>query len=314
MITNKLSTKLLTLIIKEENLASHGITSTLLPIDYQHNLDNWIKLGFNAEMSWIAQNTANRTQTTRVFPWAKSILIVADNYYLDVTRNNLAPKISRYAWGSDYHNIVKQKLQTVLKKMQQINPDIKGKIYVDNGPILEKAYAIEAGLGWQGKNTTIIIPEFGSFCFLGVIILNIELPKNTKKAKNLCGSCTECITKCPTGAITPNGMLDARKCISYFSIEKKHSFTDQEGKWLNDWLYGCDICQEVCPYNKKWANTGSDINYYNRLHLLEKSPGEWKDLTEYQFGELFHNSVFKRLKFDRFRRNLLTVLNNLNIK
>ncbi len=259
-------------------------------------------------MLWLERQPQIRCDLRIKFPWAKSVLVVADNYFYNYSRKVNTAKIARYAWGDDYHNIIEEKLQSFLHDIQGENRDVIGKIYVDTGPVLEKGFAVQAGLGWQGKNTTIIVNNTGSFCFLGVMLLNIDL-KLSQPVQNQCGTCEKCIRACPTNALSSPGILNTKRCISYFSIEKKNDLTDRERAWLGDWLYGCDLCQEICNWNKKWAKTTSNTVYYSRLQLMERSFKEWAELTESEFQSIFQKSVIKRLKFDKFRRNILAVLN-----
>ncbi len=307
----KLSTQIVNKFVNCENLSAFSVSQAILTDLYIERYKNWIKSDFNAEMKWMERNIEQRKGVDVKFSWAKSVIVVADNYYLNKKRKPNTLKISRYAWGDDYHKVLQKKLKRILQRFKEYDKTILGRVYVDTGPILEKAYAVESGLGWMGKNSLIIVPEFGSYVFLGLIILNQEVDWENKIIKPKCGSCQNCLNACPTGALEKPYVLNANKCISYFSIEKKGEFTKAEAAWLQDWLYGCDICLEACPWNQKWAHRATDSSYFNRIELLERSPREWKDLTEEKFGELFQKSVIKRLKFDRFRRNLLTAIKNL---
>ena len=307
----KLSTLIVDNLMSVEKLTKYAITKPELNPFYFDNYKNWIEKNFNAEMGWMANNFDVRKNLLTRFPWAKSVIVVADNYYFGKERKENTLKISRYAWGDDYHKVLEKKLKRILEELKKYNKEIDGRVYVDTGPILEKAYAVEAGLGWMGKNSLVIVPEMGSFVFLGLLILNVNIDFSPRKIEAKCGNCTNCIACCPTGALEEPYILNSKKCISYFSIEKKGEFTDAESEWLQDWLYGCDICMENCPWNKKWAKSTTELSYYNRLDLLERSPKEWMDLTETEFGILFKKNVFKRLKFERFRRNLLTNIKNL---
>lgn len=306
-----LSTGVVDKCVNSEKLAAYGVCRPYLDDFYIVNYKNWIKNNFNAEMGWMEKNLAVRRDLRTRFPQAQSVIVVADNYYLNKPRKKNTLKISRYAWGDDYHQVLLKKLKRIIQELKKHEPTIDAFPYVDTGPVLEKALAIEAGVGWMGKNSCIIVPDFGSFCFLGVIIINKKIRTEFPKIEPKCGTCTNCMRSCPTGALEKPYVLNANKCLSYFSIEKKGDFTVQEQDWLQDWLYGCDICQEVCPWNKKWAGTTREISYFNRIEMLERSPREWMDLTAEEFGKLFQKNVFKRLKFDRFRRNLLTAVKNL---
>ena len=307
----KLSTSIVNKFVKCEDIAAYSVALPSLSSIYIERYKKWIKNNFNAKMDWMERNIGQRRGVDEKFPWAKSVIVVADNYYLDKERQPKALKISRYAWGDDYHKVLQKKLKHVLEKFKKFDNEINGRVYVDTGPILEKAYGIESGLGWMGKNSLIIVPGYGSYVFLGLIILNREIEGQRNKVTPQCGTCENCLNACPTGALEKPYVLNANKCISYFSIEKKDDFTKQEAAWLQDWLYGCDICLDACPWNKKWAHTTTDESYFNRIKLLERSPQEWKELTQEEFSQLFKKNVFKRLKFDRFRRNLLTAIENL---
>ena len=309
--STNLSTADVDKLVKMENLVAFSISKPTLDTDYLSYYRKWINNNFNAKMNWMENNIEVRTDLTKRFPWAKTVIIVADNYYLEKQRKIDTLKISRYAWGDDYHKVLEKKLKRILESLKNIDKSITGKVYVDTGPILEKAFAADSGLGWMGKNSCIIVPDYGSFCFLGILIINKEVESEKKIVKSQCGSCEDCIKACPTGALEKPYVLNANNCISYFSIEKKEDFTKQEADWLQDWLYGCDICLSACPWNKKWAKTSMETSYFNRISLLEKSEKEWKELTEHEFGILFQKNVFKRLKYSRFRRNLLKIIKNL---
>lgn len=291
----------------ESGISSFGITSPILDGDVLSNLKAWLNNNYHGEMKWMEHNIEFRVNIVKKFKWVKSVLVVADNYFSDYEWKGGLPKVSKYAWGDDYHQILYGKLENVLNRLKKSDSKVQGKIYVDTGPILEKVFASQSGIGWQGKNTCLIVNNYGSFCFLGILLLNISLPFD-KMGDNKCGNCTKCLDACPTGALVRPNILDARKCISYLTIEKKSVFTSEEEKWLNGWLYGCDICQEVCPWNKKWAKNSKDERYYNRIKILEHSPKEWLAITEEEFGKIFKKSVIKRLKIDRLRRNLLALV------
>lgn len=290
-----------------KGISSFGITSPTLEGDALSNLKVWLNNNYHGEMKWIERNIEFRVNMVKKFKWVKSVLVVADNYFTDYELKEGFPKISKYAWGDDYHQILHGKLENILNHLRKCDSKVQGKIYVDTGPILEKAFAAQSGIGWLGKNTCLIVNNHGSFCFLGMLLLNILLPFD-KKGYNRCGSCTKCLDVCPTGALVGPNILDSRRCISYLTIEKKSAFTSEEKKWLNGWLYGCDICQEACPWNKKWAKNSDDGRYRNRIKILERSPKEWLAITEEEFGKIFKKSVIKRIKIDRLRRNLFALI------
>lgn len=294
-------------VVFKEGFAAQGFSDPVLkPANIIH-FKKWINAGYQAEMQWMERNIEQRLDIRKRFPWVKSVLTVADNYFnhFDVPLHN--PRISRYALGRDYHEIVKKKLLHILSALEEIETGIIGKVYVDTGPLLERAFAAQAGLGWVGKNSSLIVNDIGSYCFLGVLILNIPA-KQSKQIKKLCGNCTKCIEACPTGAILEPGLIDSRKCISYLTIEKKGDFTSREVQLLNNWLFGCDVCQECCPWNQKWGKKTGETRYIDRLSIIERSLSEWLEITEEEFKILFANSSVKRLRFDRFRRNLLALM------
>lgn len=294
-------------IVFKEGFAAYGFSDPVLKSAHIMHFKKWINAGYQADMQWMERNIEQRLDIRERFPWVKSVLTVADNYFnhIDVPLHN--PRISRYALGSDYHEIVKKKLLNILSALEEIETGIIGKVYVDTGPVLERAFAAQAGLGWIGKNSSLIVNNIGSYCFLGELILNVQA-KQSNETENLCGNCTKCIEACPTGAIIEPGLIDSRKCISYLTIEKKGYFTSREEQLLNNWLFGCDICQECCPWNQKWVKKTDEARYIDRLSIIERSLNEWLEITEEEFKSLFTNSPVKRLRFDRFRRNLLALI------
>ncbi len=294
-------------IVFKEGFAAYGFSDPVLRPAHTMHFKKWINAGYQADMQWMERNIDRRLDMRKRFPWVKSILMVADNYFnrIDVPLNN--PRISRYALGGDYHEIVKKKLLNILSALEEMEPGIVGKVYVHTGPVLERAFAAQAGLGWIGKNSSLIVNDVGSYCFLGGLILNVQA-KQSNETEKLCGNCTKCIEACPTGAIIEPGLIDSRKCISYLTIEKKGDFTSREAQLLNNWLFGCDVCQECCPWNQKWAKNTNETKYIDRLSIIERSLNEWLEITEEEFKRLFTNSSVKRLRFDRFRRNLLALI------
>jgi len=292
--------------VRREGFVAAGISKPIVADIYTNRLGEWLESGYHADMSWMERSPGIRSDLQAHFPWARSVLVVADSYYSETHFSEKSLCFSKYAFGVDYHKIVTEKLQNILNSLIKVDRNMMGKIYVDTGPILEKAFAEQAGLGWIGKNSNFIVNNVGSFCFLGILILNIAL-ESSPVVKNRCGNCTKCLDACPTGAIIKPGAVDSRKCISYLTIEKKGAFSDREAKLLNNWLYGCDICQEVCPWNKKWSSKTREIRYLDRISRLDRSRDEWLKLTAEEFDCLFNNSSLKRLKYERFRRNLMAL-------
>lgn len=296
-----ISRKILTQIIKQSGLSAFGISQPALEEKYISRYKEWLGRKFNADMIWTEKNHAERMNIRKRFPWVRSVLVVLDNYFKE---NNLGnnPKISCYARGEDYHIVVAEKLQKVLSVLINIEKKIKGKIFVDCGAVLEKAYAEQAGLGWIGKNGLLIGEDIGSFCFIGVLLLNQDIQPSVNGVEK-CGDCKLCVDNCPNGAIVSPGLIDVRKCISYLTIEKKGEFSEKESHSLNNWLFGCDMCQEVCPYNQMWAVI-TDEERYQDIDQFDLSLREWKNVDLEKYDELFEKTPIKRLKYKRLQRNI----------
>lgn len=266
-----------------------------------NNLKQWLNNGFNAEMNFFYNKIDYRTNPENILLDAKTIIVLLKNYYHN-NNNPLKPfKLSRYAYGIDYHLWMKEKLsilQDYLNKHYINNTSI---IYCDTGPVMEKVWAKKAGLGWQGKNTLLINPVSGSFCFIGVIITNLEFDVSSENIENKCGTCNKCINACPTGALKEPGILDARKCISYLTVEKKGDFSKEEADSLGSWVFGCDICQEVCPYNNTIIEHNEpNFNTIDELYNLNKNIYM---LSLSQFKKRYAKSAILRCGLKNLKRN-----------
>ena len=278
------------------------------PIDADVRADyfkKWIKDGMHGEMEWMAKNTERRTEVTRVLPEAQSIIVVGLNYYQPQPNPNY--QIAKYALGQDYHNVITKKLKKLCTVMRTLGGAQKP--YVDTGPVLEKPLAVAAGLGWQGKSTIVLQPEFGTWLFLGIIITTLKLEPSAP-AVNRCGSCTKCITACPTSAIIAPYKLDARKCLAYLTIEHKGPIPVEYRKPLGNRIFGCDDCLDVCPWNK-WANETKENKFKARPQPILKETLAW---NEEDFLNAFRGTPVKRLGLLRWWRNALTVMGNTGTK
>ncbi len=320
------------------------------------HLKQWLGEGYDAGMKWIERGFEKRKDIRLIMEDAKTVISLAYNYYTPFKHEDDLPKISRYAWGKDYHKILKKKLKELCRYIESLQslPLTKGecpkdegvrtKANVDDGPVMDKAWAVRAGIGWMGKHTNVINPEFGSWLFLSEIITNLEFDTYNSPIEDLCGSCRICIDACPTGAIVDEYVLDANLCISYQTIENRGKIPDYIN--LNGWIFGCDVCQDVCPFNKNDKPT-KDINFYPKKELKtplnppfgkggkEKSPfekgeerssgvtnkspflkgkerseggfktkAEFEAITEEEFNTIFADSPIKRTKFKGWKRNL----------
>ena len=255
-------------------------------------------------MGYMERNVDKRIDPTLIVPNAKSVVSVLLNYFPEnPSVSSVPPKISRYALSLDYHLVIKNLLYKMLEEIKQIANGANGRAFVDSAPVLERVWAAKAGLGWIGKNSMLINPNLGSYVFIGELIVNIEIEPSTSQVPNRCGSCTKCIDSCPTGAIVLPGVVDARKCISYLTIEKKSNLSDEEKKTLNGWCFGCDICQEVCPWNSKAKSSSlPDIKPKSEIILLDCK--SLSTLTQSQFEQLFGDTPVSRAGFQRFAENV----------
>ena len=281
-----------------------GITKVEFSSENKLNLDQWISKGFHASMQWIENRKEERANIFNYFPDAVSLISVGMNYFSGNTQDDLKSKFkfSNYAWGEDYHSLIKDRLQILLKWIKNTSEEIEGVACVDTSPIMEKSWAQKAGLGWQGKHTNLISRDYGSWLFLGEIILNIPLDYDKPFIEDLCGSCTACIDACPTNAIT-SYKLDSNKCISYRTIEHRGEFDENENN-LDGWIYGCDICQEVCPWNEKFSKISPEKSFFPKTEILDWSEKKWMDLDDATFKKLFKGSAVKRTKFSGLQRNI----------
>jgi epoxyqueuosine reductase len=254
-------------------------------------------------MKWMENNREKRIDVENVMPGTKSVVCAALNYFVDVrhTGEKSVGKISRYAWGDDYHIVMTERLEELLAYIQALESGIKGRVYVDTGPVMDKVWAAKAGLGWQGKHTNLITKDYGSWVFLGEILLNCELEYDEPGA-DACGTCTACIDACPTGAIVEPYVLDSAKCISYLTIEHRGAISAELGRKLEGWIYGCDICQDVCPWNR-FEKPTEVKEFAPRVGNVTPDLGEVARLTKKDFSERYRRSPIKRAKREGLIRN-----------
>ncbi len=266
-------------------------------------LENWLKSGMQGRMAYMDSNIDKRLDPRLLVYGAKSVISVMYNYYTDKKqKDNSAPQISKYAFGEDYHFVVKEKLRELLFYIQTEIGEVNGRCFVDSAPILERAWAAKSGLGWVGKNANIINKNSGSFFFLAEIILDLELNYDSP-VQDFCGTCTACIDACPTDAIVAPTLIDGSKCISYFTIELKDELPiEMKGKF-NNWAFGCDICQDVCPWNS-FAVNHNEIKFEPSEDFLNLKSDDWQEITEDVFKKLFKKSALKRTKYKGLRRNI----------
>ena len=270
----------------------------------KNDLETWLDQGRHATMGWMEKRKDERGDIHTYFPEAKSIISVGMNYHVGKGQNDINSdlKFSTYAWGDDYHDVLKKRIFQLLKWIKESQTEIKGIVCVDTSPVMDKVWAQRAGLGWIGKHTNLISRDQGSWLFLGELILNMELEYDVPFVEDLCGSCTACIDSCPTQALEEY-RIDAGKCISYLTIEHRGELPEAEND-LHGWIYGCDICQEVCPWNQKFARESDRSEFQPRQEILNRTKEDWKKLTEKKFREIFKGSAVKRTKFAGLKRNI----------
>lgn len=269
------------------------------------NYKDWIDNSFNADMNWMNKNFEKRENIRLIQDDAESVIVLAHSYFTNQNHQSYDNKISRYAWGDDYHDVIIKKIKILEQIIKEKYPSFNSKSYVDTGAILEKQWAVRAGLGWQGKNSLILNKDFGSYFFIGVIINNFPFT-NDEIEKDRCSTCKKCIDACPTGAIIADKVVDSNKCIAYWTIEAKpdKDFPDDIRENLNGWAFGCDICQEVCPWNKNKPKITEELSFYPRNNETNFDYEQIKEFSEETFRTRFKNSPIKRTKLNGIKRNL----------
>ena len=266
-------------------------------------LENWLKNGFHGKMQYMENYFDKRLDPRLLVEGAKSVISLSYNYYPETKQNPNSYQISKYAYGEDYHYVIKEKLKELLESINKEIGEISGRCFVDSAPVLERAWAEKAGLGWNGKHTLLIQKQQGSFFFLAELIIDLELEYDNPTTTNHCGNCTKCIDACPTEAILPNNTVDGSKCISYATIELKESIPTSFKNDMENWMFGCDICQDVCPWNR-FSKPHKEPLFSPKEELLQFSKQDWAELTEETFKKVFKKSAVKRTKFAGLQRNI----------
>ncbi len=297
-----------TKMIKEEanrlGFSFVGISKAEFLASEAPKLEKWLLENKNGKMAYMENHFDKRLNPTLLVDGAKSVISLMYNYYTsDKQKDPQAPQISKYAYGQDYHDVVKEKLVQLLLFIQSNIGEVGGRCFVDSAPVLERAWAAKSGLGWIGKNGNLINKGHGSFYFLAELIIDLDLEYDSKLATNYCGTCTACIDACPTEAIVSPTVVDGSKCISYFTIELKDAIpTEMKGKFDN-WAFGCDVCQDVCPWNR-FSKPHNEPQFLAKPELLNMTNNDWLEITEQVFSELFKKSPVKRTKYNGLKRNI----------
>jgi epoxyqueuosine reductase len=275
------------------------------PLDEDaRRLENWLQQGKHGEMYYMEKHFELRVNPYKLLPGAKSVICFLMNYFPVVTQEKNIPKISKYAYGRDYHEVIRPKLEVILFRMKEKFGEFHGRGFVDSAPVLERSWAVRSGLGWVGKNGNLIHKKSGSFFFIATLMVDLELEYDEPVLADYCGSCTRCLDSCPTQAIGPDKDVDGSKCISYFTIELKDLLIPDNMKdRFDNWMFGCDICQDVCPWNR-FSKPATESDFTPVAEILHFNERDWDELTEESFKKIFSGSALRRAKFSGIKRNL----------
>ena len=281
-----------------------GIAKAQFLNEDARRLETWLNKGMHGNMHYMQNHFDLRTDPQKLVPGAKSVISLLISYFPEKVQDETAPKIAKYAYGKDYHDIIRGKLNLFFNLLKENIGEINGRGFVDSAPVLERSWAQQSGLGWIGKNGNLINKKQGSFFFIASLITDLELVPDEAGVKDYCGTCTRCIDECPTDAILPDKVVDGSKCISYFTIELKDALIPEKMKGkFDNWLFGCDVCQDVCPWNRfSKATPGNSFDPITEI--LEYGENDWNELTEEKFKIIFNESPLKRSKFSGIKRNL----------
>ncbi|MDV7186237.1 tRNA epoxyqueuosine(34) reductase QueG [Lutibacter sp. TH_r2] len=267
------------------------------------NLEQWLKNGYQGKMTYMENYFDKRLDPRLLVDNAKSVISLSYNYFPEEIQIKNSYKIAKYAYGEDYHHIIKSKLKELTFFIQNTIGEINGRAFVDSAPVMERAWAQKSGLGWRGKHSLLIQKNKGSFFFLAELILDLELEYDHPFVTNHCGNCSRCIDACPTEAFLPNNTVDGSKCISYFTIELKDEIPSSVKGKFEDWMFGCDICQDVCPWNR-FSKPHTEEKFIPHPDLLSMNKNDWEEITEDVFKQVFKKSAVKRTKYLGLKRNI----------
>lgn len=287
---------------KRLGFLSCGISKAGFLEEEAPRLENWLNNQMNGQMSYMENHFDKRLNPTLLVDDAKSVISLLLNYYPSELQNEDSYKISKYAYGQDYHHVIKEKLKELLHFIQTEIGEVSGRAFVDSAPVLDKAWAAKSGLGWVGKNSNLITQKVGSFYFIAELIVDLELDYDTPTTDH-CGSCTACLDACPTDAIVAPYVVDGSKCISYFTIELKDNLPQEMKGKFDDWMFGCDVCQDVCPWNR-FSKPHNEPLFQTNSDILNFSKSDWEEITVDTFQKVFKNSAVKRTKYEGLLRTI----------
>lgn len=288
---------------KHLGFLSCGISKAEFLDEEAPRFESWLKSGRHGEMRYMENHFDKRLDPTKLVEGSKSVISLLLNYYTPQKQEDTtAPKLSQYAYGTDYHFVIKDKLKQLLQFIQEEIGEVHGRAFVDSAPVLDKAWAKKSGLGWIGKHSNLLTQQVGSFYFIAELIVDLELEYDTPTTDH-CGTCTACIDACPTEAIIQPYVVDGSKCISYLTIELKDNIPNEFKGKMDDWMFGCDVCQDVCPWNR-FSKPHSEPLFNPHPELLAMTKKDWKEITEETFNKIFKNSAVRRTKFSGLKRNI----------
>ena len=287
---------------KRLGFLSCGISKAAFLEEEAPRLESWLNKNHHGEMKYMENHFDKRLNPTLFVDDAKSVISLLLNYYPSEIQNTDSYKISKYAYGQDYHFVIKEKLQELLQTIQTEIGEVSGRAFVDSAPVLDKAWAAKSGLGWIGKNSNLLTQQVGSFYFIAELIVDLNLEYDYATTDH-CGTCTACIDACPTEAIVSPYVVDGSKCISYFTIELKENIPQEMKGKMDDWIFGCDVCQDVCPWNR-FSKSHNEPLFNPNPELLSMTKKDWEEITEDTFKKVFKNSAVKRTKLDGLKRNI----------
>lgn len=287
---------------KRLGFLSCGVSEATFLEDEAPRLEQWLKKGFHGEMKYMENHFDKRLDPRLLVPGAKSVVSLSYNYYPESSQIKDTYKIAKYAYGEDYHHVIKSKLKELSVFIEEQIGEVNGRAFVDSAPVMERTWAKKSGLGWDGKHSLVLQKQQGSFFFLAELLLDVELDYDTPMTDH-CGTCTKCIDACPTEAILPNNTVDGSKCISYLTIELKENIPNDFKSQMENWAFGCDICQDVCPWNR-FSKPHNEPLFAPKSELLNMTKKDWQDITEVVFGKVFQKSAVKRTKLSGLQRNI----------
>ncbi|MFH6768517.1 tRNA epoxyqueuosine(34) reductase QueG [Gaetbulibacter aquiaggeris] len=302
MSIKKRNTKLIKTEAKRLGFLSCGISKAQFLEDEAPRLEKWLNKNMHGQMQYMENHFDKRLDPTKLVEDSKSVISLLLNYYPEEEQNQNSFKLSKYAYGTDYHFVIKKKLKSLLHFIQEEVGEVHGRAFVDSAPVLDKAWAAKSGLGWIGKNSNLLTQQVGSFYFIAELIVDLDLEYDVPTTDH-CGSCTACIEACPTQAIVSPYVVDGSKCISYFTIELKENIPSEYKGKLDDWIFGCDVCQDVCPWNR-FSKPHREPLFNPHPELLSMTKKDWEEITEDVFQKVFKSSAVNRTKFSGLKRNI----------